>query len=1095
MTTKSTDQIVSFAKDKRGYLPYALIGALVLLASTMLIVSMESQEEPEPEIDESLAVDRTLPAAQSALRSATLDGTQKASDAPITDTADTPLGNALDDISASDELFENYVKLWIYLEAQNQLPEAGQEIRSDTETNVSLPELDPEDKDDVKDKLDRVDLTIGHQSSQLDYGKLEVTIEDVEIEVEHEGEVVYTRTDDITATSATTAFELHDRTEEFEELLNTGFFEESFTDFDGLGRNMAARLYPLAWTKSYIKYAAGPKKQSKNEKFDFFQKILPNDQTELAANHAVYGVQENAFGASDPYSTRAMKSAIACYLIEVGENLVEDNYDYDNDFSEEICEYGVRAIFGGVMGDQPEEAPTMTDLLTEALDRSDTMDQEEEFTLDRPAGMSFFHAKGEDEFEDLSDWLSFADDTDHDFEGEDFFDDSISDAEDIADAVGDGYIENIVEEVYAAEIRVDGGETDFQDGDSDFDGPSDMPFCDPVSNCNTDTEVTDVSTDIDIEFDWEYQSESGLDQDYWDVEIDVEQTITEEKEIWNQSGPGQDTQTDTYIKEDSFDAEVGGTIAPGLVDDLEDALEVEEIESSNQYDLAFELEEVEDIDDGNIAPPGSTAGTSFDDIPEETLEDAFTAITNAGGTIEDQFVQAIENLAAFDDTDTDSTMSDGDLDTALGYTDPSPPDILDDYVDASDTEIENWLEDELAEMLGIEEGSSGYDPGSLLADHESTDPDYVEPGTAEHIEIISEGGTGWDELGDNLFDTDEDADQLVYWDYPGTSPNSYENLHELSRTATYQLWVDRTYFYIQELEELMDTVQDDIEEDLGDSMGAGNSWLNDALDGVQDFIDGDVPEHGAELDGSPLLDEVTFDVHGSPTYLSLDVTERDTVAPVRQAEGDRHHRLEGAHRHSPPPNTNHSALAASHTNYLPYPGVPVLPPTPWTPWILSFSVWDVEVKGEYARFEVSAGTGDPQESVPTTYVREERPVNLSIYDEEYEVGEVDPINFDSNTVVVVIVPGKKPGVGDDALLDGDVDMHECSLTWDEQGPNFEESDRAEFDDISETYDDFYGEYGNTTDSNFQDWADEEVDLDPCDGLLPFELDPLDLIGL
>lgn len=102
-------------------------------------------------------------------------------------------------------------------------------------------------------------------------------------------------------------------------------------------------------------------------------------------------------------------------------------------------------------------------------------------------------------------------------------------------------------------------------------------------------------------------------------------------------------------------------------------------------------------------------------------------------------------------------------------------------------------------------------------------------------------------------------------------------------------------------------------------------------------------------------------------------------------------------------------------------GLPLLP-IPGS-WYATLNVWDVEVAGEYARFEASANMGTPEQATATTYVRERRTVVHEIAGERRALGTVQPIEFSGRSHLVVITP---PGVG---VGDRDDENPECSPTF------------------------------------------------------------------
>jgi hypothetical protein len=91
-------------------------------------------------------------------------------------------------------------------------------------------------------------------------------------------------------------------------------------------------------------------------------------------------------------------------------------------------------------------------------------------------------------------------------------------------------------------------------------------------------------------------------------------------------------------------------------------------------------------------------------------------------------------------------------------------------------------------------------------------------------------------------------------------------------------------------------------------------------------------------------------------------------------------------------------------------GLPVAPVPGY--WYATVNVWKIGVRGEYARFSVRAPQGPPGESV--VYARQSATVELDVDGDggEERLGRTEPVSFETETVVVVVVPPGPPGVGD-----------------------------------------------------------------------------------
>lgn len=114
-------------------------------------------------------------------------------------------------------------------------------------------------------------------------------------------------------------------------------------------------------------------------------------------------------------------------------------------------------------------------------------------------------------------------------------------------------------------------------------------------------------------------------------------------------------------------------------------------------------------------------------------------------------------------------------------------------------------------------------------------------------------------------------------------------------------------------------------------------------------------------------------------------------------------------------------------------GLPLLPVPGY--WYATVNAWDVRADGEYARFEVTANVGTPGQTSATTYVREDETVTLEIAGTERTVGDVEPIEFDGRSLLVVVVPPGGIGVGD-----RDDENPECAPEPPDAGPVDDDDD-------------------------------------------------------
>lgn len=246
--------------------------------------------------------------------------------------------------------------------------------------------------------------------------------------------------------------------------------------------------------------------------------------------------------------------------------------------------------------------------------------------------------------------------------------------------------------------------------------------------------------------------------------------------------------------------------------------------------------------------------------------------------------------------------------------------------------------------------------------------------------------------------------------------------------------------YVKDVRSWMDRVESarsestsDANEQMSDAAGGATDVLNKGIGFAQDALAGSISEPDADIEDPLLLGDVSYSVDGSPSYLTLNPVTRQTSPAVRPE-----------HRSvTEVADSDHAPMLVRKDNTFGHPGLPLIP---WpTYWYLSVDHWDVEVNGEYARFEVTANHDDPA-GTKTSYVRQAMPVELEIAGQQRTVGEVEPIEFSSSTNVVVAVPGgtvqPKPryGVGDRWHGSGGPYKSACSSTWPHVGPDFAPSD-------------------------------------------------------
>ncbi len=174
--------------------------------------------------------------------------------------------------------------------------------------------------------------------------------------------------------------------------------------------------------------------------------------------------------------------------------------------------------------------------------------------------------------------------------------------------------------------------------------------------------------------------------------------------------------------------------------------------------------------------------------------------------------------------------------------------------------------------------------------------------------------------------------------------------------------------------------------------------IDDALGFIQDIFAADPSEERSDLESGPLMEDIQYEIEASPTYLnvneSIDSEEVPSVRPPDSSIMDREH-------------GEHKPLATSYTQRLRTPGLP-LTPVPPALYYLQLNSYTMDIDGEYSRFEVSATSGNPSTPGSTTFVRDRMDVAVEIGGDEQKIGEVEPIDIDASTEIVVFMPGAVP---------------------------------------------------------------------------------------
>jgi len=273
---------ISLAEDRRGRVPFAVVGVLLLAASLALAPTLSTDPVPSD-----TAVERALTEVSAASATAVRDGvgtaSRRAATAPVVEPADTPVGRALHD----DRPFRDSLRLRVYIRVRENL----QRLSASSEridATASLPGVDA--TDEYEQAIERVRLERAGDNDTA----LRVTVENITLTARRDGEVVARRTVNRTVVVPTPVLHVHDQVDTYETRVTNGLTKP------GLSQRMTARLYPIAWARGYAQFGGAP-----------IENVVANRHVSLATNGALLGVQRSVFGRSDPEGRQALTEATA----------------------------------------------------------------------------------------------------------------------------------------------------------------------------------------------------------------------------------------------------------------------------------------------------------------------------------------------------------------------------------------------------------------------------------------------------------------------------------------------------------------------------------------------------------------------------------------------------------------------------------------------------------------------------------------------------------------------------------------------------------------------------------------------------------------
>jgi len=1018
---KPNRRTISIASDKRARIPFAMIGVLVLITSTTAVTVLNSQDEVKKEsANIGLAMDRTEAATQAATREAVSSGLQSAAEAPVTEpNTSTSLGRAIDpdgsfsnDSQRADAVFRRYIQLKIYLNTRERIARTDQRLQDGTTTNASLPAVDNTESS-VEDAIDRVEMDVGMYDSGVPDGQVQVTISDVQINVnDKNGTQLAQRTTSVNTSVPTTVFQLHEKNQEYEKRLNTGFFEGFSEGIGyGFGQKYAARQYPVSWAKVYFD------RFSPATWGDAFDPVHTNRHTEILANDAIYSVQGSTFGTTDPYEDRIMRERWTCFGLSTMYKLAStiatrdaqpdpNSQDGPQNYSQllrttysfnmtqalnvsdrqamvtALNQYGLnedglckasQTLLGDSTGDLPE-APSVASLVEDVFSGTsgDAEEQNEiEISVDRFADAAYYDMRGWGVAARLSGDLSnegresveesdIGGDSREGHNTSEFEEpDPGSDASDFENQIGE-----IINGTYQADAYADVT----SQGDNRPQAASKGGDWDEE---NSGYSVESSSLSVDSSFQGNDVGDQGKTSRMETVTVSVTNTLNHTREWEKERTNKSDLDDTTY--------ETGTVTYTVTIDVL----------GQHSQGSSFTVRGVDNVFAGDSLEPHGVP--NYNDLRNQAMNEIF-GISHSN--IESGLGSRINE---------GSITSLNQLENQIGYSTGASVDGS--LTDSEYQALYEWIRSDINEtrnQLKAEIGSKNVTRNELVSNDDT-------------LESIRENVT-------------DKRDEAVEDPLSGSN-GRYANLPERARAEAQDAYIDAVLSWIDEVEQEQNGATSTANNKIGESLSGIDSSIDDALTFAQDALAGDVGTSPGSIAGTPQNRDAQIRVSGSPSYLYRKSLSRDKI-PAARAEN------EGpADTNS---NANHTGLTIKQDNiFLPDPGFPLIP---WPGyWYATLSSWRIQMQGEYARFETTTTTSNPTTSSPTTYVRDERPVELEIDGQMTSAGRVDPISFNSTTLVVVVVPSAQvlprgsPGIGDGG---GDPSgWYSCTGTYPHVGPN------------------------------------------------------------
>jgi hypothetical protein len=262
-------------------IPFALLGVVLLLGSASLAGSIHQPVITEPAVDQEM--ERAAAELQSAIRDGITMAARNAVEDPVIRRANSSFGRIIN----RTEAFEDALRIRIYLRIRENLA-AIEDQRGEIRVAAKLPAI--RKPGELRKAKRRVQIERAGPNDT----RLRVHIDEIELKAIRDGRTVGHRAVSPTVVAATPVLTVHQRVASFERKLSAKPFQP------GLGRRLTGNLYPVVWARGYAQYGGAP-----------IENVLANRHVSLFANRAILALQHETFGQSDPIGRTVYKRAFA----------------------------------------------------------------------------------------------------------------------------------------------------------------------------------------------------------------------------------------------------------------------------------------------------------------------------------------------------------------------------------------------------------------------------------------------------------------------------------------------------------------------------------------------------------------------------------------------------------------------------------------------------------------------------------------------------------------------------------------------------------------------------------------------------------------